>query len=483
MVTEGEYIVNTFRTAFGQDRSKRICLYGTGKFTKLLLEKLEDFNIVGVADFGYEKTSWEGYRILLKKEVEERTDVLVLIANPANVHIVYKKVKELSKRIRIYTIEKKDVRAEEQFHKEADLEEALGHLRQYVVSTEDRKAFERFSGELLHGSEYEIRNVYSFINVFVAPWLISYFAWVVNCIRQTGAETVLFLSRDGYLFYKLFQLLPDCGALPEVKYFYTSRRCTAVASIENEQDIKVIAGQLYKGNNKNFLEERFGLKVSPNEEELLLGNEALALRYKKNILKNAAMERDCLEAYLQKEGIDKNKKILLFEFIGRGTIQYCLEKIIGKPLDCLYYFRVRDEGCIERERTEGVISYSGEGCIYSTKLFTQRNSTLFEAIVTAPHGMVERIGKDQAPVYSKKREADKSYFEDVERACVDYYREMYGEKGHMSLKEINLELADQMAGLLEYDCIHIDENVRNCFKVYDPYQSMYTNLFADGYIK
>ena len=51
------------------------------------------------------------------------------------------------------------------------------------------------------------------------------------------------------------------------------------------------------------------------------------------------------------------------------------------------------------------------------------------------------------------------------------------------MREINLELADQMAGLVEYDCIHSDEKVRNCFKVDDPYQSMYTDLFAEGYIK
>ncbi len=481
-MTECEYIVNTFRKAFGQDRSRRICLYGTGRFTKPLLEKLEDFDIVGVADFGYEKTTWEGYRILTKKEVEERADILVLIANPANVHTVYKKVKELPEKINIYTIEKRDVRVEERFHEKATVEEAVERLRPYAISAEDRRTLERFSGKLLCGSGYEVQDMYSFINVFIAPWFVSYFAWVINRIRETGSETVLFSSRDGYLFYKLFHLLPHCEALPKAKYFYTSRRCAAVASIENEQDIKVIAGQMYQGSKENFLEKRFGIRVSLKEEELLLDNEALALRYKKNILENAGRERDCLEAYLQKEGIDKSQNILLFDFMGRGTIQYCLEKIIGKPLNCLYYFRVRDEGCIERERIKGVISYSGEGHLYRTKLFTQRNSALFEAIVTAPHGMVERIGNDGTPLFLEDGKVDKSYFMEVERACLDYYKEMYAGR-QMPLREINLELADQMAGLVEYDCIHIDEKVRNCFKVDDPYQSMYTDLFAEGYIK
>ncbi len=480
MMTESEYIVDTFQKAFGKDRSKRICLYGTGRFTKLLLERLEGFHIVGVADFGYEKNTWEGYRILSKEDLEEWIDILVLIANPANIHLVYKKVKQLPEKIKIYTIEKRDVREEEQFHEQATLQEAAECLKQYAISEEDKLVLERFLGKLLYDTGCEIHDVYSFINIFVAPWLLSYFAWFLNRVRESKAEIVLLPSRDGYLFYRLFGLLQDCESLPKAIYFYTSRRCIAVASIENEQDVEVIAGQLYKGNKRTFLEERFGIKVSLKEEELLLDNVELALRYKEKILEKARMERACLETYLLKEGIDKSKNILLFDFVGRGTIQYCLEKIMGRSLDCLYYFRVRDEGSIERERTNGVISYSGEGSLYMTKLFTQRNQVLFEAIVTAPHGMVERIGKDGNPFFRREK-IDKSYFAEVEKACMDYYKEMC--LGKILPEEINLELVDRMVELIEYDCIFIDEKVKRYFTVDDPYQNMHTNPFMEGFIK
>lgn len=466
MLTEGEYILEVFEKAFAQNHSTRICLYGTGRFTKFLLEKLKDFNIVGVADFSYEMKVWENYRIIPKSDVGRETDFLVLITNPANIKKVYNKVQDIAERVKIYTIEKKDVRAEQQFQKKATLQEVLQNLKYYVTSAEDANAFERFRRRLLCEGGNKINDVYTLVNVFVAPWLLSYFAWFVRKVKELSPEIVLLSARDGYLFYQLCQMLPDSEALPKIIYFYTSRRCISVASIENESDIRLVAKRKYLGDKATFLQERFGIKICPKQEENLLSQEELALHYKRDILENAKEERKCLEAYLAKEGIDRNKDILLFDFRSGGTVQYYLEKVIGKQVSCLYYFRTRDEDCIERERVEGVITYSGEGCPYSWNLYTQWQD-FFEAIVTAPHGMVKKFNKDGAPIFQESKSVKKQYFSQVERGCIDYMRSFGG-----SIEELSLKLSDCMAEILEYDCIRIDETVRKSFVGDDPYQGI-----------
>jgi hypothetical protein len=481
MTEEERYVVDTFKKAFERDSSKRICLYGTGRFTELLLNEVKEYNILGVTDFNERKNVGGGYKLLSREFVEDKIDILVLIANPANIHLVFKKVRELPEKINIYTIDGRDVRKEEKFKEQAVINETISRLRRYVVSSEDEKAIVRFQKKVLGDGLVRIQDVYSLINIFVAPWLLSYFAWFLRKIKEIKADIVLLPSRDGYLFYKLYELLPNHNSLPQIMYFYLSRRCVSVASIKNILDIKIIANQVYSGEKRNFLKERFGVDISLEESELLLSREELALRYKDCILENAKEEREYFDIYLRQKGIENSKSILTFDFIGRGTNQYCLEKIIGRPLECLYYFKIEDEGCIEKNRTKGVISYSGMGSFYMKKLFTQRNQVLFEAIVSAPHGMVERFKEDGIPVFQKSDKIDKSYFSEVQRACTDYYFEMYSDQD--SPKELNLMLVDRMAEIMEYSCITIDEEVKKNFTVDDPYQNMCTNPFFDGYLK
>jgi len=55
MTEEERYVVDTFKKAFERDSSKRICLYGTGRFTELLLNEVKEYNILGVTDFNERK--------------------------------------------------------------------------------------------------------------------------------------------------------------------------------------------------------------------------------------------------------------------------------------------------------------------------------------------------------------------------------------------------------------------------------------------
>ena len=45
-----DYEVEAFEKAFADKKGKRIVLYGTGRMTATLMERLKGFNIVGVLD-------------------------------------------------------------------------------------------------------------------------------------------------------------------------------------------------------------------------------------------------------------------------------------------------------------------------------------------------------------------------------------------------------------------------------------------------
>ncbi len=472
-MTEKEFVINTFRTAFWDVRLKNICLYGTGKYTRILLEILDEFNFCGVADFGYEKDGWNGYPVLKREEIEKNVDYLVLITNPGNIPAVYDKIKILSGKVQIFSIEGIDIRKEIRHRKHVSCKEVLYDLERYIISEEDKRGLERLRKKLLHEEGMKIKSVYSLVNVFIAPWIWSYFGWFLTRIKESNADIVLMSSRDGWLFYRLCQHILGGKLLQKVIYFYTSRRCLSVASIKNESDVRIVAQREYAGSIKSFLEDRFGIHISFGKDDILLTKEELAVKYKRIIIENARKERECLKAYLQKEGIYKCKKILLFDFIGRGTVQYYLEKIIEKPIDCLYYFKMVDEQWRENDSLGKSITYTQEDNCYAGKMFTQRNISLLEAIITAPHGSVERIGSEgEKVVFREEERINKTYIYEVERACVDYYNEMGG------VKELNLELADKIAGLLEYGSIYINEKVTKDFQVENSYTGEFLTPFT-----
>lgn len=111
--TKFDYEVEAFETAFGDRRDLRIAIYGTGRMTATLLERLEGFNIVGLLDRDNSMIGkvMYGARILSREEVEKKADIIVINTSETYWGTIYKRIQNWGMPVYL----RNGVRASEEF--------------------------------------------------------------------------------------------------------------------------------------------------------------------------------------------------------------------------------------------------------------------------------------------------------------------------------------------------------------------------------
>ena len=246
-----------------------------------------------------------------------------------------------------------------------------------------------------------------------------------------------------------------------------------MAAMRDEEDIALSCKGYSEGKNEIFLRERLGVNITLNEQEKNMPLKDIVYKYRQRILENAQEERYFLQNYMEDREITENRKLLLFDFFAGGTVQFFLERLLGRPVLTLYYYRCRDERSIEEERTEAVICCSGEGSLYDCTLFTQKNYALMERILSAPHGSVIRFRDNGTVEYSEHEEFGVKEFAIIESAVMDYFTV------HDYKRTASLKFADRIAECLEYRCITLNDNLKKYFVTYNEYQGKTYDVFKD----
>ncbi|CAD0361920.1 rhamnan synthesis F family protein [Xanthomonas hortorum] len=97
--------------------------------------------------------------------------------------------------------------------------------------------------------------------VVIGPLIFDYLAWLVRMAKQTNIETILFLSREGYLLEQGFQLVKQTSpALDQLhgKYLLASRRGTGTPSLHTPDDLALLLDSTYTGTLGNMVQARLG---------------------------------------------------------------------------------------------------------------------------------------------------------------------------------------------------------------------------------
>ncbi|AHV99273.1 HAD family hydrolase [Paenibacillus sabinae] len=246
---------------------------------------------------------------------------------------------------------------------------------------------------------------------------LSFIQWLYANLKQNDIEAVFFLSRDGFIMKKVFELM---GMNQEFssKYLYASRRALNFASIKaiDEDSLNFLVSGTSRLKVKEFL-QRIGLnefeyreritKVGfPNEDHIVDSGEDYAkLRdlyasLSEVIADKATKERELLIEYLRQEEFFDYKKIAIVDIGWHGSMQFSLEKMIedvpDKPEIFGYYFgtyeqaqRYIDQGL----KLQGYLCDLGQPDEYykTIKLCVE----VFEFIFGAPHGSVINFYRDQ----------------------------------------------------------------------------------------
>lgn len=419
MADEKGYIIHAFQRSFQSRKSEKICLYGTGRHTWELLNNLKEYNIIGVADFSYVGREHS----VLNVADAAKADFIVIIARPMLKKKLYTKIRQSIINIPVYTIEGDDL---DQVFGRQNLDECFKKINSLAVSEQNRYIYNR----LLHKCKEFLRqedkklvitDIYALVNVFMAPFMVNLFFWVIQEAIKNECELLLFQARDGYIFYQLYQeelSRNTMAELPEACYFYASRQSVIAATRDPEAEA-------------NYCQ------------------------------------------YLKAFSLDNYEKICLYDFGARGTVQYHLQQIMQRELLGLYYMKLPlDSGTID------VTSYcQHEMNFYEMRTFAQVFYPLMEALFEAPHGSLKGFNHEGTPIleeYYGNENTKKVIF----TAVMDYYREYRSIWGAGKAPLVSVQLLDSCMDLLREPQIVFSEEVKKAFVLQDSFQKETLN-FAD----
>ena len=267
------------------------------------------------------------------------------------------------------------------------------------------------------------------------PLMFSFVAWL--SANTDSEEKLLFLAREGFLLEKLYKAYCEGAGIRSLPscYFLSSRRAASVAAMRNENDLKEIVSQYYKGTLKNMLKSRLGYegKISDLLGDIYVDNalhtnmivELLAPLYDE-LFEKASFERKAYKEYA-KSLMTGAKKFSVVDLGYSGTIQYFLSKMLKSPIGG-YYLATNENVKPETLPDCKVLSlYQKNDVLDESSEITERiPALLLEGLTQAPYGQLKKFEMKNGvpePVFDEKI----SYtpvLEKIQNKVINYVREM-----------------------------------------------------------
>ena len=189
------------------------------------------------------------------------------------------------------------------------------------------------------GGTLNFKDNYDFGYTTMGPLMARFIQWVVENNANTQ-ESLLLLAREGYLLEQMFKdYCKNRGKeMPVANYFLTSRRAVAVPALETEEDIRELLLQKYMGSFSNLLEERFGISLHEDDQDVQIDyatsqDEMMRIiaPYKDEILAKAKVEKNSYMNYANKI-FGSATDLAVIDVGFSGTIQYFLMKLTGRDI-------------------------------------------------------------------------------------------------------------------------------------------------------
>lgn len=112
MISEKDYVIDTFRKNFSEFKNRRVVLYGLGFKTQIILEGCPDYNFVGLMDPNKGGETIFGKKVLTYDEVlESNVEAIIVVARPNIVRVITRRILTFCQKnkILLYDINKNDL--------------------------------------------------------------------------------------------------------------------------------------------------------------------------------------------------------------------------------------------------------------------------------------------------------------------------------------------------------------------------------------
>lgn len=260
---------------------------------------------------------------------------------------------------------------------------------------------------------FNINNLYEYGYSIIGPVLFEYMMWLIQSLKTETKATLLFLSREGYYFQKMYNLIKKrckCKFLENIQdmYFLTSRRCVSVACIESREDIYKILDIEYYGDIKHLFKVRFNLDIKERNFNVIINpdgsgnkNDVISIvnKYEKEILESAKNERKNYLKYIKKN-VKNSENSIVVDLGYSGTTQFFLSKLLNRKIAGKYLIvksnpKPLQLGC----KVESCFNNIGDNSIHPL----YKNSLLLEFFLTAPFGQLQYFDDNGKPCYINEK--------------------------------------------------------------------------------
>ena len=93
MITDNQFIIESFERNFSSCRTKKIVLYGKGPYTKLILETVKGYNIIGIMDRDVKVgTIFDKPVLSYRQVVEQGADLIIVVSRPTSIEAVFRRI-------------------------------------------------------------------------------------------------------------------------------------------------------------------------------------------------------------------------------------------------------------------------------------------------------------------------------------------------------------------------------------------------------
>lgn len=229
-----------------------------------------------------------------------------------------------------------------------------------------------FFDKLINIKTARVKNVYESIGFrIMGPFYLGYSFWLKKELEKSGVKKVFFLSRDGYIMQKAFELINNSDIKDE--YLYVSRNSLIVPALYYYSDysrmleltnisvLKYITVELFLKkiglNPSDCINELRESKLNIDDEivgSTILSNEKVKYLYSllhDKVIKNSKKQVEELIGYLNEK--DFSGKVAVVDIGWQGTMQKALTiitKAIGINVDIEGYYVGVKKSAIDFEK-------------------------------------------------------------------------------------------------------------------------------------
>lgn len=346
----------------------------------------------------------------------------------------------------------------------------------------------------LHNGLKSYSPYYEFGYVYGGIYVLGYCNWIYKHAKQHNITRILFLSRDGYIYKKVFEkLFPDI----KTEYVYWSRVAGQKYTMEKDFNDFITKMLVHKINNPNvhdtlgdlfkildievMLPKLAGYKLV-KEEEIAETNKELLIRFfaenKKEIMKHYEKQKAYLkELFKYHIGDAQNISIVDVGWIGSGPLglKYLINDVWKMKCNvyCLvaanrHYSDKANAVCIAEEEVESYLFNSSLNVSllqYHALANKNTNNLFFEQFTQAPEPSFEGINDElefmfdlpEVENYEKINEIHKGIYEfateyaEIFKNC-SYMLNISGHDAYMPFKLItkNLKFIKKYLGDMTY---------------------------------